>query len=104
MNHDHDSQRLDESSARNRRHYVRQAQTWTRQQAERLKATEAEILSAIKRGWLPEHIEAVSSRYHLESLPPALPDVPVHVDHRIAQTAAAGDTAVGVAFRKARAA
>ena len=66
--------------------------------------TEAKLLAAIRRGWLPEQVERVASRFHLESLPPALPDVPAFVDHRIAQAAAIGNTAMGAAFRKVRAA
>ncbi len=104
MDYRHDPQKLDVASAANRRHYVTKAKEWTRHQSARLRVTEAEMLAAICRGWLPEQVERVASRYHLESLPPALPDVPAFVDFRIAQAVAKGDTALEAAFKKARAA
>jgi hypothetical protein len=87
-----------------RKRYVAMAAERLKRVSERLGVTELEITEALKRGWLWEQIEAVGSRYHLESLPPALPDVPAFVDFRIAEAAVKGNTALSAAFRKARAA
>ncbi len=59
------------------------------------------------RGWLPEHIEGVSSRYALEGNPPPLEDVSEWIDILIgkqcrAKARAKGETAMAVAFNKAK--
>ncbi len=58
-------------------------------------------------GLLPEHIEAVSSRYALEGNPPLLEDVPEWIDILVAKQCRSkartkGDTAMAVAFNKAK--
>ncbi len=51
--------------------YRKIAERWTEGQAARLDTTPDEILAAIReRVWLPEQIEAVTSRYALEDHPP----------------------------------
>ncbi len=60
------------------------------------------------RGWLPEQIEVVSSKYALEGNSPPLEDVPEWIDILIAKQckakARATDTsmAMAVAFNKAK--
>ncbi len=58
------------------------------------------------RGWLPEQIEAVSSKYALEGHPPPLEDVPEWTDILIAKQcrakARAKDTAMALAYREAK--
>ena len=49
---------------------VEHADAWTRGQAARLQTSPAVILDAIKRGWLPENIQEVTSRYAFEDAPP----------------------------------
>ncbi len=48
---------------------VEKARRWTEGQAARLGTNADCILEAVKRGWLPENIEAVSSKYALEDDP-----------------------------------
>ncbi len=66
-----------------------------------------EILEAVRRGWLPEDIEGVSSKYALEGSPPPLEDVFEWVDILVAKQckakARAKDTAMVTAYRKAKA-
>ncbi len=59
------------------------------------------------RGWLPGQIEVVSSKYALEGNPPPLEDVSEWIDILIAKQCRAkvrakGDTAMAVAFNKAK--
>ena len=58
------------------------------------------------RGWFPEQIEVVSSKYRLEGHPPPLEGVPEWTDILIAKQcraeARAKDTAMAVAFNKAK--
>ena len=49
---------------------VQKGDAWTLGQAARLEVMPKEILAAVRRGWLPENIESVSSKYHLEDNPP----------------------------------
>jgi len=46
-----------------------------------------EILEAVRRGWLPEQIEAVTSKYALEGHTPPLEDVLEWIDILIANSA-----------------
>lgn len=62
---------------------VAKAQERTRSQAERLGTTPEVILEAVRRGWMPELLEKVTSRYALESLPPPSEAVPTWVDMAI---------------------
>ena len=49
------------------------ANQWTSEQASRLHTTESYILNAIKtRGWTPEQIAGVTSKYQLEDYPGTL--------------------------------
>ncbi len=65
------------------------------------------ILETVRRGWLPEQIEGVSSKYALEGHPPPLEDVFEWIDVLIAKQckakARAKDTAMVTAYRKAKA-
>ena len=45
---------------------VARAERWTARQAARLDTSPETILEAIRRAWLPEDIEGVSSKYRLE--------------------------------------
>ncbi len=55
------------------------------------------------RGWLPEQIEGVESKYALEGNPPPLEDVLEWIDVLIAkQCRAKGDTTMATAYRKAK--
>ena len=79
------------------------SQAWTEGQAARLDTTPEEILEAVRRGWLPEQIEAVSSKYALEGHPPPLEDVLEWTDILIAKQCKAkarakGDTAMALAY------
>ena len=49
---------------------VEHADAWTLAQAARLDTSPAMVLDAIKRGWLPEQIKGVTSKYALEDGPP----------------------------------
>ena len=64
------------------------------------------ILEAVRRSWLPEQIEGVSSKYVLEGHPPPLEDVLDWIDILIAKQcraeARAKDTAMALAFGKAK--
>ena len=48
---------------------VEHADAWVAGQAARLQTTPAMILDAVRRGWLPEQIEGVTSKYALEDGP-----------------------------------
>ena len=65
-------------------YYVKQARLWTADQAARLDRTPEEILAAVRRGWLPEDIEGVESKYHLEDGPPLMAEM-VEAIERIRQ-------------------
>lgn len=47
-----------------------ESKRWTAGQAARLQTEPAVILGAVQRGWLPEQIEGVDSKYALEDTPP----------------------------------
>ena len=68
--------------------------------------TPAVILEAVRRGWLPEQVERVSSKYVLEDHPPPLEDVSEWIDMLLAKQcrakARAKDTAMALAFGKAK--
>lgn len=57
-----------------RRAAVEKAERWTREQAERLGYETEEILAAIRRGWLPEEVEAlaVAEADQLDGPPPRI--------------------------------
>ena len=59
------------------------ANSWSRDHAARLKTTPAEILEAARRGWLPEQIEGVASKHHLEGPSPPLDGIPDWIDHKM---------------------
>ena len=85
------------------------AERWTAGQAARLQTMPEAILKAIRRGpWLPDQIEGVESKYALEGNPPPIEDVPEWIDVLIAKQcrakARALDTAMAVAYQKAKAA
>jgi hypothetical protein len=65
-----------------------------------LNTTPEEILATVRRGWLPEQIEGVSSKYALEGHPPPLESVPEWIDPMIAKQCKArvksGPTALGL--------
>ena len=86
--------------------YRKIAERWTAGQAARLNTTPEVILDAVRRGWLSEQIEGVSSKYALEGHPPPLEDVPEWIDILIAKqcksTARAKDTAMALAYREAK--
>ncbi len=86
--------------------YRKIAERWTEGQAARLGMTPDEILEAVHRGWLPEQIAIVSSKYALEGHPPPLEDVSEWINILIAKrmTAKAGakNTAMADASGKAR--
>ncbi len=48
---------------------VEHADAWTRGQCIRLGTSPAVILDAVRRGWLPENIVEVTSKYALEDGP-----------------------------------
>ncbi len=48
---------------------VAKAKRWTREQAARLNMTPEAIPEAITRGWFPDQVEAVESKYALENDP-----------------------------------
>ena len=50
---------------------VERANLWTAEQAARLDTSPAAILEAVARGWTPEAIERVESKYALEGQPSA---------------------------------
>ena len=54
---------------------VAKANRWTLIQAARLELMPKEITAAVRRGWLPEQIEGVSSRYVLEGNPPLCAEI-----------------------------
>lgn len=56
-------------SVDSQRFAIAKAGRWTAEQAERLSTSPAVILDAIKRGWLPDQIEGVESKYRLEGVP-----------------------------------
>ena len=88
---------------RERQSAVARAERWTAGQTARLNTTPEVILEIVRRGWLPEQIEGVSSKYALEYRPPPLEDVPEWIDVLITkQCRAKGDTAMAVAFNKAK--
>ena len=75
----------------------------------RLDTTPEEILEAVRRGWLPEQVEGVESKYALEGNPPELVGVEPWVDAAIEKRAKAkarakvtGDTAMSAAYQKAK--
>jgi hypothetical protein len=60
--------------------YRKIAECWTAGQAARLQTTPEEILEAVRRGWLPEQIEGVSSKYRLEDHPPLCVEIRATID------------------------
>jgi hypothetical protein len=102
--YDRDSQTLRRDEEQLRQSAV--ANEWTEGQATRLDTTPEVILEAIRRGWFPEQIEAVTSRYALEDNPPLLEGVPEWTDILIAKQcrakARAKDTAMALAYREAK--
>ena len=50
---------------------VKRAEAWTRGQATRLGVSPDDILGAVRRGWLPEHLERVSHAVVLQGDPPS---------------------------------
>ena len=87
---------------------VEQANRWTAGQAARLQTTPEVLTAAILRGWLPENIEAASSRFALEYKPPPLPGVSFRDSNMIDRKARAavrrakGNTAMALAYREAK--
>jgi len=75
--------RLGKDQEAARKAAVQKANAWTLGQAARLEVMPKEILATIRRGWLPEQVEAVSSKYHLEDDPPQLNGIESWVDVRI---------------------
>lgn len=71
------------------RSLVEKTDVWTRSRAVRLSVNSDAILAAVRRGWLPELLEAVQTRYALESLSPPLDGVYHECDARIAEKARA---------------
>ncbi len=67
-----DSQTLRRDEEQLRQSAVAKAERWTAAQAARLDTLPEAILETVLRGWLPEQIEAVTSRYALEDHPPPL--------------------------------
>ena len=57
---------------------VAKADRWTAGQAVRLDTTPEVILDAVRRGWLPDDIEATRSKYALEGNPPELEGATQH--------------------------
>ncbi len=53
-----------------KQHYRDQARAWTANQAERLGVTPDAIEATIKRGWLPDEIDAAASAAELLGQPP----------------------------------
>ena len=53
-----------------RRYYSDQAEAWTANQAERLGVTPEAIEATIKRGWLPDEIDAAETAAELLCEPP----------------------------------
>ena len=84
----------------------RKAERWTDNQARRLNTTPVVILEAVLRGWLPEQLEKVSSKYRFEDGPPPLGGVPEWIDRKIdwERSAKTGPAALAVAFHRAKAA
>ncbi len=70
--YERDSQVLGRETEALRTAAVSKSERWTAGQAARLNTTPAVILEAVRRGWLPEGIEAISSKYALEGHPPPL--------------------------------
>ncbi len=54
---------------------VAKAERWTAGQAARLGTSPDEILEVVRRGWLPEQIEGVSSKYAVEGNPPLCAEI-----------------------------
>ena len=67
--YDRDSQTLRRDEEQLRQSAVAKADESTEGQAARLDTTPEEILEAVRRGWLPEQIEGVTSKYALEGHP-----------------------------------
>lgn len=67
--YERDSQTLGRETEALRQSAVAKANEWTAAQAARLNTSPEEILAAVRRGWLPENIEAVDSKYRLEDDP-----------------------------------
>ncbi len=86
--------------------YRKIAERWTAGQATRLGMTPAVILETVRRGWLPEQIEVVTSKYALEGHPPPLEDVFEWVDilgaKQCTAKARAKDTALALAYHEAK--
>ena len=104
--YDRDSQTLRRDEEQLRQSAVAKAECWTEGQAARLDTSPEEILATVGRGWLPEQIEAVTSRYALEGHPPPLEDVSEWIDILIAKQgkakARAKDTALALAYHEAK--
>ena len=104
--YDRDSQTLRRDEEQLHQSAVAKAERWTAGQAARLQTTPEAILEAIRRGWLPEQVEGVSSKYALEGHPSPLEDVPEWIDMLIAKQcrakAWAKDSAMALAYRKVK--
>ena len=106
--YDRDSQTLRRDEEQLRQSAVAKANEWTAAQAARLDTTPEVIPEAIReRAWLPEQIEVARSKYQLEDEPPQLEAVFEWIDILIAKRCKAkarakGDTAMAVAFNKAK--
>ena len=71
---------------------LRRAGPWLAAAGTRLDTTPETILETVRRGWLPEQIEAVSSKYRLEGNPPELVGVEwidAKIDRRVKAMATA---------------
>ena len=69
--HEREGLRIGRDQELARKAAVVKATAWTAEQAAGLQTSPEEILAAVRRGWLPEDIEAVTSRYALEDVPPS---------------------------------
>ena len=52
-----------------RKFHSKRAKAWTEGQAKRLGVSPEEILEAIRRGWLPEHVELIETSSQLQDEP-----------------------------------